>query len=167
MTGCGTNESGNNSSFPRPAKLFSHNDQQSTWQSGSREGSVSGWGGRIGDLAASSNTNSMFTAINATGNAVFLSRDQVQPYGISSAGAIEIGALGRNVYGSSAASQALRDLITNGSGHIFGNDYAMANARSRQFSGFVNDALSNADLATDFGGAANGVEHVGPYGSRC
>ena len=144
-------ESGNNSSFPRPAKLFSHNDQQSTWQSGSPEGSVSGWGGRIGDLAASSNTNSMFTAINATGNAVFLSGDQVQPYGISSAGAIEIGALGRNVYGSSAASQTLRDLITNGSGHIFGNDYAMANARSIQFSGFVNDALSNANLATDFG----------------
>lgn len=141
----------NSSSFPRPAKLFSHNDQQSTWQSGSPEGSVSGWGGRIGDLAASSNTNSMFTAINATGNAVFLSGDQTQPYGISSSGAIEIAALGRNLYGSSAASQALRELLTNGTGHVFENDYAMANARSIQFSGFVNDALQNANLATDFG----------------
>lgn len=144
-------ESGNNSSFPRPAKLFSHNDQQSTWQSGAPEGSVSGWGGRIGDLAASSNTNSMFTAINATGNAVFLSGDQTQPYGISPAGAIEIGALGRNLYGSSAASQALRDLLTTGTGHIFENDYGMANARSIQFSGFVNDALQGANLSTDFG----------------
>jgi len=144
-------DSGNNSMFPRPAKLFSHNDQQSTWQSGSPEGSVSGWGGRIGDLAASSNTNSMFTAINATGNAVFLSGDQTQPYGISSSGAIEIAALQRNLYGSSAASQALNALLTNGTNHIFENDYAMANARSIQFSGFINDALQNANLSTDFG----------------
>lgn len=149
-------ESGNNSSFPRPAKLFSHNDQQSTWQSGLPEGSVSGWGGRIGDLAASSNTNSMFTAINATGNAVFLSGDQIQPYGIATDGAIEIAALQRNLYGSSAASQALNTLLTNGTGHIFENDYAMANARSIQFSGFINDALANVSFDTDFG-AGNGL----------
>jgi len=137
--------------FPRPAKLFSHNDQQSTWQSGSPEGSVSGWGGRIGDLAASSNTNSMFTAINATGNAVFLSGDQIQPYGISSSGAVEIRALDRRLYGSQASSDALRTLLTAGNGHVFGNDYAMANARSIQFSGFIDDALNSVSLSTDFG----------------
>jgi len=149
-------DSGNLSSFPRPAKLFSHNDQQSTWQSGSPEGSVAGWGGRIGDLAMNSNTNSMFTAINATGNAVFLSGNQVQPYGISSAGAIEIAAIQRNLYGSSAASQALNTLLTNGTNHIFENDYAMANARSIEYSGFINDALSGVNLATDFG-SGNGL----------
>ena len=37
--------------FPRPAKLFSHNDQQSTWQSSLPEGAQSGWGGRMADLA--------------------------------------------------------------------------------------------------------------------
>lgn len=136
--------------FPRPAKLFSHNDQQSTWQSGSPEGSVSGWGGRIGDLAASSNTNSMFTAINATGNAVFLSGDQIQPYGISSNGAITVRALDRRLYGSQAASDALRTLLTAGNGTVFGNDYAMANARSIQFSGFIDDAVSNVSLGTQF-----------------
>ncbi|MEO1220233.1 MAG: DUF1501 domain-containing protein [Pseudomonadota bacterium] len=138
-------------SFPRPAKLFSHNDQQSTWQSGSPEGSVAGWGGRIGDLAASSNTNSMFTAINATGNAVFLSGDQIQPYGISNNGAITVRALGRRLYGSQTASDALRTLLTAGNGHVFGNDYAMANARSIEFSGFISDALDNVSLNTEFG----------------
>jgi len=138
-------------SFPRPANLFSHNDQQSTWQSGSPEGSVSGWGGRIGDLAASSNTNSMFTAINATGNAVFLSGDQTQPYGISPNGAITVRALNRRLYGSQAASDALGTLLTTGNGHVFGNDYAMANARSIQFSGFISDALQNVSLGVDFG----------------
>ncbi|MEM1053159.1 MAG: DUF1501 domain-containing protein [Pseudomonadota bacterium] len=137
--------------FPRPAKLFSHNDQQSTWQSGSPEGSVSGWGGRIGDLAASSNTNSMFTAINSTGNAVFLSGDQIQPYGISANGAVTVRALNRRLYGSQAASDALRTLLTAGNGHVFGNDYAMANARSIEFSGFIAEALANSSLNTDFG----------------
>ena len=36
--------------YPQPPKLFSHNDQQSTWQSSSPEGSTVGWGGNIGDL---------------------------------------------------------------------------------------------------------------------
>jgi uncharacterized protein (DUF1501 family) len=40
---------------PRPAKLFSHNDQQSTWQSFSPEGADAGWGGRMGDLLMSLN----------------------------------------------------------------------------------------------------------------
>ena len=38
---------------PLPPKLFSHNDQQSIWQSSSPEGSTIGWGGNIGDLAMS------------------------------------------------------------------------------------------------------------------
>ena len=143
--------SGNLQTFPRPANLFSHNDQQSTWQSGQPEGSLSGWGGRIADLAASSNTNSMFTAINAAGNAVFLSGDQIQPYGISPAGAIEIGALGRDLYGSSAASSALNTLLTNANNHVFETDYAMANARSIEYAGFINDSLANVNLNTNFG----------------
>lgn len=32
-------------SVPLPPKLFSHNDQQSIWQSSAPEGAVSGWGG--------------------------------------------------------------------------------------------------------------------------
>ena len=36
------------SSFPKPASLFSHNDQQNTWQSFKPEGATVGWGGRLG-----------------------------------------------------------------------------------------------------------------------
>ena len=67
-------------SVPLPAKLFSHNDQQSTWQASAPEGAVYGWGGRIGDLLAAQNGNSTFTTLNLTGNAVFLSGQQIQPY---------------------------------------------------------------------------------------
>ena len=48
-------------SVPLPPKLFSHNDQQSLWQSSKPEGAVTGWGGRIGDLFASGNGNATFT----------------------------------------------------------------------------------------------------------
>ncbi|MFT2612522.1 hypothetical protein, partial [Escherichia coli] len=48
-------DSGDAARYPSPSGLFSHNDQQSTWQSLAAEGSTIGWGGRLGDLAAANN----------------------------------------------------------------------------------------------------------------
>jgi uncharacterized protein (DUF1501 family) len=56
-------------SVPLPPKLFSHNDQQSVWQSSAPEGATSGWGGRMGDLFAAGNGNATFTCVNVSGNA--------------------------------------------------------------------------------------------------
>ena len=140
-----------NRSVPRPPKLFSHNDQQSTWQSSNPEGSVTGWGGRMGDLALSSNTNAMFTAINATGNAVFLSGENALPYQVGTNGAVQIGGLSRRVYRSDAASSALGTLLRQHSGHLLEADYAQTTARAIEYGGFVNDALRNSTLSTDFG----------------
>ena len=61
-----TKDQYNARSVPLPPRLFSHNDQQSIWQASSPEGSVSGWGGRIGDLMASGNGQSVFTAVSVT-----------------------------------------------------------------------------------------------------
>jgi len=141
-----------NGSVPRPSSLFSHNDQQSTWMSSQPEGSPTGWGGRIGDLALSSNTNAMFTAINATSNAVFLSGRTAVPYQVSPAGAtlfnpVQAGRL----FGSTAAAQALGNVLRAGSGNVLGADYARFNDRSLQFGTFVNDALRTVTLNTSFG----------------
>lgn len=141
-----------NNSVPRPAKLFSHNDQQSTWQSSQPEGSRTGWGGRMGDLALTSNTNAMFTAINATGNAVFLSGQTAAPYQVSSAGATLYNPLqtGR-LFNSSVASQALGTLLRSGSGNVMAADYARFNDRSIQYGAFVNNAIASSTLTTSFG----------------
>lgn len=147
--------SSNNASFPKPPKLFSHNDQQSTWQSSAPEGSVTGWGGRMGDLALSANTNAMFTAINVTGNAVFLSGRNALPYQVSTSGAVTIAGLGRRVYGSSAAQAALSSLLRAHNGHVFEMDYAQTMARSIEYGGFVNNALATGALATSFGPTSN------------
>lgn len=137
---------------PRPSKLFSHNDQQSTWQSSQPEGSRTGWGGRMGDLALTSNTNAMFTAINATGNAVFLSGQTAVPYQVSPSGATLYNPLqsGR-LYNSTAASQALRTLLRSGSGNVMAADYAQINGRSIEYGTFVNNAVASVTLNTSFG----------------
>lgn len=77
----------------RPAKLFSHNDQQSTWQSLSPEGARSGWGGRMGDLLMAANDQPVFTAISASGNAVFLSGSAVTQFQVGTDGPVTINAL--------------------------------------------------------------------------
>ena len=75
-------------SVPRPRALGSHNDQQSTWQALGPEGVKVGWGGHLGDMVASSNTNPTFTSIAVSGNAVFSAGDTVFQYQVGSNGAV-------------------------------------------------------------------------------
>lgn len=113
-------------SAPRPAKLFSHNDQQSTWQALSAEGARIGWGGRLGDLMASSNTvNPIFTNISTAGNAVFLSGESVFQYQVSGNGAVQIGGISGNLFGSAAAAQQLRAVVA---ADTYANLYAKEHA---------------------------------------
>ena len=73
-------ESANRAANPLPPRLFSHNDQQSLWQSDGDERSTHGWGGRLGDLALSSGpSNSQLTCISASSNAVFVAGQDAIP----------------------------------------------------------------------------------------
>ena len=101
------------SGHPKPARLFSHNDQQNTWQARGPEGATRGWGGRMGDLLASNNTTPVFTAISASGNSVWLAGQTVQQYQVSSGGAVALGVNSSGqVYGSTAVGTALHKLAT-------------------------------------------------------
>jgi uncharacterized protein (DUF1501 family) len=93
----------------------------------------------------------MFTAINATGNAVFLSGRTAVPYQVSANGATLYNPLqtGR-LFNSTAASQSLRTLLQSGSGNVFAADYARINSRSIEYGAFVNDALRTATVNTTF-----------------
>lgn len=133
--------------YPLPPKLFSHNDQQSIWQSSSPEGSTIGWGGNLGDLALSSNANSLFTCISATGNAVFLSGDTALQYQVSASGAVPIKGLAS---GSSAANAALRTLISRSHPDMFQNEYNRVTARSIAAESSITAALSGVTLSTAF-----------------
>lgn len=142
--------------YPRPAQLFSHNDQQSTWQSSSPEGSTVGWGGRIGDrvLAAGGlNSNSTFTSISVAGNAVLLSGVNALQYQVSTGGAIKITpATNTSVYGSTALPAALKTLIQkNTSTHKMENDYNAVTKRAIDAEAAVTAAMALPALSTPFG----------------
>jgi uncharacterized protein (DUF1501 family) len=136
-------------SVPLPPKLFSHNDQQSIWQSSSPEGSTVGWGGNIGDLAQSSNTNALFTCISITGNAVFLSGDSTLSYQVGSGGAVKINSVGSNVYGLSSVSAAMSQLVKQSSSQVLENEYNRVTARAVNSEGMISSGIAGSKSDAD------------------
>ncbi|CAN7429641.1 DUF1501 domain-containing protein [Duganella sp. LjRoot269] len=127
-------------SVPLPSKLFSHNDQQSEWQSSLPEGASSGWGGRMGDLFQSGNGNATFTCVNVSGNAVFLAGKQAVQYQVSPNGSVPFSALQKPLFGSASCSSALQTLITQQYAHAMRSDYAQVTQRAIS----ANDVLTAA-----------------------
>ncbi len=141
----------NRALYPLPPQLFSHNDQQSIWQSSSPEGSTVGWGGNIGDLALSGNGNATFTCMSVTGNAVFLSGDTALQYQVSTSGAIKITpATAATVYGSSAVSGAMSGLIRQARTHKLENEYNRVTQRAMDAETAVTAALALTPPGTQF-----------------
>lgn len=138
-------------SVPLPPKLFSHNDQQSVWQSSSPEGSTSGWGGRIGDLFAAGNGNSTFTCVSAAGNAVYLAGKSAVQYQVTSNGSVPLTALASPLFGSRACSDALRALVTAPRSHLFEAEHTRVTKRAIDADALLRSALAaNPALATPF-----------------
>jgi uncharacterized protein (DUF1501 family) len=117
-------------SVPLPPKLFSHNDQQSVWQSSAPEGATSGWGGRMGDLFESGNGNATFTCVNVSSNAVFLSGHSAVQYQVSPSGPVALNGVKSPLFGSANCSTALRSLVTAPRTHLFENEYTRVMSRS-------------------------------------
>jgi uncharacterized protein (DUF1501 family) len=143
-------QSTNKVANPLPPKLFSHNDQQSVWQSNGTEGSTVGWGGKLGDIALATNSNSpnsLLTCISASGNAVFVAGRDALQYQTSPNGAIRINALNN---GNPGFRDAVNALITRNSTHVLENEYAIVTRRSIQMEGIVNAALTPVQPATVF-----------------
>lgn len=131
-----------------PAKLYSHNDQQSTWQSLAPEGASSGWGGRMGDLFMSANGQPVFTAVSANGNAVFLTGRSVLQYQVGADGPISANALTKTwLLGSSSAAPILRRVLLAGGSNDFQTEYVRITQRSLA----TTDALRSAITSTGIG----------------
>lgn len=132
-------------SVPLPPKLFSHNDQQSVWQSSAAEGSTTGWGGRMGDLALSNNTRSLFTCMSVTGNTVFLSGQSALAYQVGTGGAVKINCVTNNVYRSAAVRDVLAQITRQaGSNHLMEQAYTDVTSRSINAEGAITSALTGA-----------------------
>jgi uncharacterized protein (DUF1501 family) len=136
-------------SHPKPASLFSHNDQQNTWQALAPEGAIRGWGGRMGDALAGMNSRTVFTAVSATGTAVWLAGQTVQQYQVSSNGAIRMGAdANGRIYGSAEVNNALQRIVSGARGsHLMQADLAAVSARSIDAEATLRTALRPASDA--------------------
>ncbi|MBC7499338.1 MAG: DUF1501 domain-containing protein [Herminiimonas sp.] len=133
-----------NKTVPLPPKLFSHNDQQSVWQSSAPEGASSGWGGRMGDLFQSGNGNATFTCVNVSGNAVFLSGNNAVQYQISTSGSVPLTATQTPLFGSAACSAAMQALVTQPRTHLLENEYTRVTKRSIEANAVLTGALATA-----------------------
>lgn len=127
----------------RPRKLFSHNDQQSTWQALAPEGAIKGWGGRMMDAILAGQEKSLFTAITVSGNALWLSGRDVRAYQVASGGPVRMGA----AQGMDALSKALQEVVVTSHGrHQMAMDLADINQRSLQAERQLHEALPSEQL---------------------
>ncbi len=135
-----------NPPHPLPPRLFSHNDQQSVWQTMKPEGATLGWGGRMADMVAGGNTSAVFTAISAAGSAVWLSGQNVRQYQVNGGGALRMGADSSNlVYGSSTVASALASIARSAQGgHVLEADVATVADRSISSEAILRGALRPA-----------------------
>ncbi|NKB44840.1 MAG: DUF1501 domain-containing protein, partial [Alphaproteobacteria bacterium] len=136
-----------------PARLFSHNDQQSTWQSSSPEGAQFGWGGRFADAAVASgaNTSQEFTNITSLGNELFLTGQTTNPYQVSLGGAATVEVVQNLINDGSPSSipaeSHFRGLNYMGS-NLLERDMAAAMQAAYDANALYNDASANAAALT-------------------
>ncbi len=100
-----------NLSFPLPANLKSHNDQQSMWQSFAGEGAATGWGGLMMDSLMSRNAVSTFSSIGINSGSVWLAGKQVMPFQLGTSGLNQMAGTG-STFGSASVYQAVRKLAS-------------------------------------------------------
>ncbi|PHR61433.1 MAG: hypothetical protein COA43_03545 [Robiginitomaculum sp.] len=140
----------------QPKRLFSHNDQQSTWMSSAPEGEILGWGGKFSDaaLAAKANQQETFTAISTSGNTVFLAGENTTQYSISAGGPPPVDGL-RNyaseLLGSASDSELAISLLekhyastTQSMQNLYGRDLIAINKRAAESNTIFSEALENA-----------------------
>ncbi|OEZ64211.1 DUF1501 domain-containing protein [Duganella sp. HH105] len=114
-----------------PQRLFSHNDQQAMWQSSHTElAGGAGWGGRLGDLMASSNGNATFTCISNAGNALYLSGRTTHQYQLGGTSAMPINNLSDTLFRAPAAANPLRQIISADHTDLFQKEHAAVTARA-------------------------------------
>jgi len=141
-----------------PPKLFSHNDQQSVWQSSQPEGARSGWGGRMADILAASNSNATFSSVSAGGNALFLSGRTINQYQIGSEGAVPVLNLDGDLFGVPAAANPLRSIVSAPRTNRFETEHAAVVARAIS----AQSTLGGAMLAAGAGGVPDPTPYVNP-----
>ncbi len=101
-----------NKNVPLPPKLFSHNDQQSIWQSSFPEGGRIGFGGRMADILQAQNQYSVFTSISTAGNSLFLAGKNTNAYNIGHNGILPNRVLESKYMFDTNSTEVIKQMLT-------------------------------------------------------
>jgi uncharacterized protein (DUF1501 family) len=153
----------NSNSVPLPDSLFSHFDQTAAWQAiASNLGSSErvGWGGAVADAieAMNMNSNSMFTCISTSGNALFLAGQSSFQLNVTSAGPIPIYGLQNPPFGLPSAANPLNSILTADENNLFAKEYEVVINRSMQAQATLATAMAPAGV----GGVPNPPQYLDP-----
>jgi len=131
----------------RPPQLFSHNDQQSYWQSSSPEGATTGWGGRIGDLLLDGNSQTTFTCVSVAGNAVLMTGRDAFQYQVSSRGVTE---LRTDTFRYDPSIAGVREIMELAGSGPFPSTYSSVSRRALDAADDLSVAVETAEGRHDF-----------------
>lgn len=126
-----------------PRHLFSHNDQQATWQTFSPEGNHAGWGGRMLDLMANThNASALFASAISPGiNAdAWLTGQMIKPYSIPLAGDVGVQIMG--TLKRPSISQAIQEILSDRrADNLLGQTYAELHGRTLEYQARMQSSL--------------------------
>ncbi len=115
-----------------PARLFSHNDQQSTWLSGQTEGAQFGWGGLMSDALVTQGLaeQTPFNAISTDEAPLWLTGENTFPYNVSG--------------GEAATIRALEEFDNNAQliAHFSAQNHSSSNLLQKDLAKFMNDSYT-------------------------
>ena len=92
-------------SEPKPASLFSHNDQQNTWQALAPRAPRPAGAGAWATCWPAQQVHTLFTAVSGCGNAVWLSGQSVRQYQQSTGAVPAVGIANNRVFGSAESAR--------------------------------------------------------------
>jgi uncharacterized protein (DUF1501 family) len=142
-------------SVQTPLGLFSHSDQQASWQSGlPTKGSATGWLGRIGDLTASAYNPgaAVSMCMSLGGNNLMQAGNSVVQYQVTTQGPVVIDTMDPTHWRHNAAmATAMNTLLTQQRTHMLEQAYTAVGTRAIATGRIAKSALAAAPaIATAF-----------------
>ena len=148
-----TKDSYLNNDVSLPPQLFSHNDQQSQWQTlkGISQ-KQTGWAGRLADVFETDlQSQSLPTNISTSGNSSYLTGLSTRPYSVSNHGATAYQAYRGNLDHSAERLASFTRELNGDFVNVHARSLAFVHKRSIELETSVNQALSSLpDLQTPF-----------------
>lgn len=153
----------NANSVPLPDSLYSHFDQTAAWQAISSNlgsGERVGWGGAVADAveAMNMNSNSTFTCISTSGNALFLSGRSSFQLNVTPAGPVPIQGLEQPAFGLTSSNNPLSSILSGDETNLFAKEYEVIIQRFLEAQALLKTAMAPAGPT----GVANPPQYLDP-----